>query len=717
MAYGKDAATTKRDPIEDVTLEQMGRDLIQTGLGGPDSEIASIRERNLRAYNALPEGDFAPPEIDDRSSFVSSDVADTVDGMLPQLIDVFVSDDKAVECVAKKPGEQAEQNAKQATGYLNHLFYVRNDGLNVLHDWIQDAALQKVGFVKVWAEEDAQDSKQTYEGQTEDQLAAILTDGATLEGEPEVDEEGGLTFTVVDESRRTKFNVACVAPHKMRVGRTSKWGAEPDQIGEVEDRPRYQLEEMGFDLSDIGTGGDRYSGEAEAGLGAGRDEDESEIHDSYALYEYAELYFKIDADGDGTAEWVQLCLINGTLMRKETVDDHPYADICLMPRAHAYFGDCPADRAYIIQKEQTNLARALFDNVQFSTNQRTYVNTNAGVNIGDLLDNRPGGIVRGTGDAGSAFAPIPTIPLNQSAWQMQEWLSVRLENRTGFTRYSQGMDADSLNKTATGVSIITSKADMRLRLMTRFAAQGIRKMFAKLLKLATKHQDRKDWFSVNGEWHEVSPFEWRDQFNISINVGLGHGTKEQQAQRVMAMMPLQMEGLKLGIVQPRHIANTIRTFAQVNEFQNPDDFCDEDAQGPGPEQIQQMQQQMQEMGQKLQQTEQENQQLKLANQDKSGELQLKAGELELKSRELDQREQQAQADFALKVRDNDRADTETNIKGAQADHAMQQPLDVAEQVKTLQAQMDAMTQLVAQIFTPQSPEEGEPGTDAAAEPL
>lgn len=710
MAYGKDAATTKRDPIEDIELEQMGREFMRSSLGGPDSEIAAIRERNMRAYNALPEGEFSPPEIDDRSAFVSSDVADTVDGMLPQLIDVFVSDDKAVECVAKKPGPDAEKNAKQATGYLNHLFYVRNDGLNVLHDWIQDAALQKVGFVKVWAEEDAQDSKQTYEGQTEDQLAAILHDGAQLEGEPEVDEQGGLTFTVVDESRRTKYNVACVAPHKMRVGRTAKWGAEPDQIGEVEERPRYQLEEMGFDLSDIGAGSDQYSGEAEAALGDGRDDGEAELHDSYAMYEYAELYFKIDADGDGTAEWVQLCLINGTLMRKETVDDHPYADICLMPRAHAYFGDCPADRAYIIQKEQTNLARALFDNVQFSTNQRTYVNTNSAVNINDLLDNRPGGIVRGTGSPGDSFAPIPTLPLNQSAWQMQEWLSVRLENRTGFTRYSQGMDADSLNKTATGVSIITSKADMRLRLMTRFAAQGIRKMFAKLLKLATKHQDREDWFNVNGEWIPVNPHEWRDQFNISINVGLGHGTKEQQAQRVMAMMPLQMQGLQLGVVQPKHIANTIRTFAQVNEFQNPDDFCDADVQGPSPEQIQQMQAQMQEMGQKLQQTEQENQQLKLANQDKSGEL-------ELKSRELDLKEQEASANFMLQQQGANRADTETQIKGAQADHAMQQPLDVAEQVKALQEQMDAMTQLVAQIFTPQSPQEGEPGTDAAAEPL
>lgn len=717
MAYGKDAAKTKREPIDEIALEQMARGFMRSSLGGPDSELAAIRERNLRAYNALPEGEFAPPDIDDRSAYVASDVADTVDGMLPQLMDVFVSDDKAVECVAKKPGEQAEQNAKHATGYLNHLFYVRNDGLNVLHDWIQDAALQKVGFVKVWAEEDAEDSKTTYEGQHPDQLAAILADGAQLEGEPEVDEDGGLTFTVVDESRRIKFCVACVAPNEMRVDHNSKWGDEPAAIGEVRQRRRFELEEMGFDLEGVGGENDRSSGEADALLGDGLGDDDHELHDSHKLYEYAELYFQIDADGDGVAEWVQLCLINGELQRVEQVDDHPYAEICLMPRAHAYFGDCPADRAYTIQKEQTNLSRALFDNVQFSTNQRTYVNTNASVEIGDLLDNRPGGVVRGKGPPGEAFGPIPTLPIPQTAWQMQEWLSSRLENRTGFTRYSQGMDADSLNKTATGVSIITSKADMRLRLMTRFAAQGIRKMFAKLLKLATKHQDQQDWFSVNGEWIPVNPFEWRDQFNISINVGLGHGTKEQQAQRVMAMLPLQMQGLQLGIVRPEQVANTIRLFAQVNEFKNPDSFVDAQPQGPGPQQIQQMQQQLQEMQQKLPQLEQENQQLKLANQNKDGELQIKAAEVELKARELEQKAAESQAEIELKQHAALRADHETQIKGAQADHAMQQPLDVAEQVSQLQEQMQALAELVSNIYTQQSPEDGEQVMDDPAAPL
>ena len=94
--------------------------------------------------------------------------------------------------------------------------------------------------------------------------------------------------------------------------------------------------------------------------------------------------------------------------------------------------------------------------------------------------------------------------------------------------------------------------------MTRFAALGVRKMFTKLLKLATKHQKAEDWFEVNGNWVPVSPMEWRDQFTMSINVGLGHGTKEQQMARLMAMFPLQQAGLAVGVVGPQHIGHTIQ---------------------------------------------------------------------------------------------------------------------------------------------------------------
>lgn len=135
-------------------------------MGGPGSEVATLRLRNLEYYNAEPTGELAPPEIDDRSNFVATDVADTIEAMLPQLMKPFVTSDDAVEFQARRPGQ--EDVASLATSYINYLFYTKNDGVGIMYDWFKDSLIQKVGFVKVWAEEEFEDLSATFSGITQE---------------------------------------------------------------------------------------------------------------------------------------------------------------------------------------------------------------------------------------------------------------------------------------------------------------------------------------------------------------------------------------------------------------------------------------------------------------------------------------------------------------------------------------------------------------------
>jgi hypothetical protein len=48
-----------------------------------------------------------------------------------------------------------------------------------------------------------------------------------------------------------------------------------------------------------------------------------------------------------------------------------------------------------------------------------------------------------------------------------EYMAGVLENRTGMTRYNQGLDADSLNKTASGINMVMSAAQQRQELIAR----------------------------------------------------------------------------------------------------------------------------------------------------------------------------------------------------------------------------------------------------------
>jgi hypothetical protein len=145
---------------------------LRQALGAPGTEISTIRLRNLQYYKAEAIGELAAPDIPDRSSIVASDVADTVNWMLPSLLRPFATSQESMECEARTP--QFAQKAKLASEYLRHLFWKRNRGFNVLHTWFKDALIQKVGFVKVFWEECEEDVEENYTGLLPEQVAELL---------------------------------------------------------------------------------------------------------------------------------------------------------------------------------------------------------------------------------------------------------------------------------------------------------------------------------------------------------------------------------------------------------------------------------------------------------------------------------------------------------------------------------------------------------------
>ena len=659
-------------------IEAIARDAMANALGSPESDVGRARLRNIEYYNATATGDLAPPEIADRSDFVATDVADTIEWMLPSFMDMFVSDDKAVEFEGKNP--ESEAQAKLATNYVNHLFYTKNDGLAILYDWFKDASLQKVGFVKVWVEEQSDDAKQDYEGQSEEQLVMLMQDGWQLKEEPQVDENQGLVFTVYKESRSKQIRISTIAPHEMRVDGNARWDSEPAMIGQEFYKRRFELEQEGYIVDDLsGDNGDLASSEALAMLGDSFGASSTSPHRSHDLIKVEEVYIKLDQDDDGIAEWLKICLLDGKLAIHEDdsdawemVDGHPYVWICPVPRPHAFFGDCPADFAIQPQKMRTETIRTIHDNMFLTTNNRTYVNTEAGVNLEDAMESRPGGIIRGKAPANEAIQQLVTPNLGAPAYQFNEYLETWKENRTGFTRYSQGTDSNSLNKTATGVSIITQKADMRIKLMARFYAVGVKNLFAKVLKLAITYQNQTEMVLINGEFVPINPSLFRNDFNMKINVGLGTGSKDQQVGRMMGMMQQMLPGVQMGVVTPENYGNALMELYKANEIKAPERFVtlgQQPPQGMPQEQVQQMQQQaeqqMGQMNQEIQRLSEENSQLKLANQNKMADTQIKgqtaevdaqakAKELELKEREIMLKEraqmldeQEAQAKIAI----------------------------------------------------------------------
>src|SRR5262245_34002622 len=140
------------------------------------SQLSAERTDAMDYYLGDMSRDMPAPE--GRSRAVSTDVADTIEGMMPSLMDIFCSGDEVVEF--HPVGEEDVAAAEQETDYVNHVFMQKNPGFLILYSFIKDALLSKVGIVKVWWETREEFERETYLDLTEEQFAIIA-------GDPEVE--------------------------------------------------------------------------------------------------------------------------------------------------------------------------------------------------------------------------------------------------------------------------------------------------------------------------------------------------------------------------------------------------------------------------------------------------------------------------------------------------------------------------------------------------
>lgn len=569
---------------------------LRQALGAPGTEISQIRLRNLQYFKAEATGELAAPDIPDRSSIVATDVADTVNWMLPSLLRPFATSQDSMECEASSP--QYAPQTKLASEYLRHLFWKRNRGFNILHQWFKDALIQKVGFVKVFWDEYEEDVEESYTGLLPEQLDELLKDSDVepVEKESRTIEIEGQSVELWDvKVKRTKKKGHCrvlgCPPEEMRIHPRSRYGEPLQFIAHQFYKTRAELEAEGYDLTNVAAEDGWHMEQIERASTQTPwffDQSDGELQ----RFLCAECYIKLDQDDDGVPEWRKVFMIGQEIMDDEKVDDHPFVYFCPSPMPHVFFGECPADEAVMPQRLRTSLLRASLDNVYLSVNKRMGV-VEGQVNLDDLVNNRPGGIVRMKHK--DSLLPIEQGGLDQSAWQLVEWSEQWREQRTGFTRQSNGLNPDALAHSevgSEGVSVMADRADQRIELIARVAAEtAVRVLFEKLLKCVCRYQQKADQVELLGQWLSIDPREWVDAFHIHINVGLGTGSKDRQAGVFSRIFQMQGALVQGGAIAPQAAIMAARKFAESAGINNPEIYFPDQQQRPpqpGPMEIEQM---------------------------------------------------------------------------------------------------------------------------------
>lgn len=294
-----------------------------------------------------------------------------------------------------------------------------------------------------------------------------------------------------------------------------------------------------------------------------RSEDKS--REKITIYEY---YGNVDVNGDGIAEPI-VCVYSGnTILR---LAENPFPDkkapfigCPYSAKPFSFWGDAMAAFADDTQKVKTAIMRTFIDLMANSTNGMKHVQkgTIDALNIRKLREAKVGTVVEWNQLGG--YQPEQKTDIDGSLLKMFELFSSEIENETGITKYNQGIDAKSLNKTATGISAIMNQSQMRIwETTSRFAEEYIKPLFRKWIAYNQAYLTEEIAVRIAGdEFISISPDDIGGKLDMKINVAIA-GSNEQKAQQITAMLQMATPYAQNGIVPPAHLAKLLAQLEDI----------------------------------------------------------------------------------------------------------------------------------------------------------
>ena len=573
------------------------------------SEVSQEREDAMERFLGSPYGD----EVAGRSSVVTRDVLETIEWVMPSLLKVFVSSD---DIVSYNPeGPEDEEFAKQATDLANVVFHKDNNGFLILNTWFKDALLQKQGVVKSYWDESESTTTTSYTGLNLMEFISKVSDdnvevtehsetnldGSEYEGEADDDVTDEMyikpetlhNVTVIKKAEKNRIKIMPIPPEEFYM---SYDAADPDDATYLEHRAgktKTQLINEGFDKKLIeGLAGDDTidpTGERQTRMGTSTEMRDNAADKTMQEIDVHESYLWADTNGDGIAEWTRVLWVKDEILEQETVTKQPFSVITPVTVPHRAYGLSLADLVMDLSRIRTVIMRQTLDSLYLANNPEREVDVNLIVDMDDFLTTRPGGIKRVNQINASREIAHPFVA--QHSFPMLDGLDGMMAKRTGVSDMAMGIDADVLSNVNSSVDMNARDArNQRVEMIARiFAETGVKHLFRRILNLLVENQDKPRTIKLRNQWVEMDTNGWNPEMDVTIDVGLGHGNRDQQVSHLNNILSWQKEILAsggLGMVTPKHVYNTMEKMLSAVGFKNADPFVSD----PGDEPMQQPEQ-------------------------------------------------------------------------------------------------------------------------------
>lgn len=580
-----------------------------------DSEIRPKIEENYKKYKA--DEDYYKEkmgELSKKSKFLSSDIGDTIEGTLPSMMKIFHGTDDVISI----SGKSAEDNkkAENMQNLCNFQLTNQNEGFMLSYRWIKDALITALGVVKGhWKREYEEIDHRETVGLEQLQLLNAAEEITIVEVEEAI---GGFNeigeavaiYHVTYKQERLKenkpvfenmdgagllYDPECTSVNDAQYMIHRKY-TTVDDLRRKEKDGIYSDVEKAIEQAESGETMDTMKDILDDNMGDPNANDNvNKARDRVVLYEY---YGKIDVNQDGLLEDVIITMVGDTIISKQENIYGMFPFFVLSPILEPFtlHGKSFGDLIGQLQDLKTALIKEIMVNIAQSNDGREYIDPTA-VDISDLVNNKK--YIRVNAQGGSIAAhvqPKSFTQMHPMTMNVLEYIDGVKENRTGITRYNQGLDASSLNHTATGIQTIMNAANQKLELIARVMAEtGYKSLFKFLVTANNKFIDQNTVVRLNNEYLDIAPDDLTGEFDLTVSAGTGISDTQVQNTQLNEVMQIQGAILKPEVMQSpnyKYIYYTAKKKLETMGYKNVNDFI------PSPEQLQEqmaMQQQQQMM--------------------------------------------------------------------------------------------------------------------------
>lgn len=593
--------------IDDDKLVAILDDNIRRSIGYYDSQISRERKRVVDFYNAT----LPRPAHDGNSKYVSMDVYDTVESMKAALLETFSTGYKTVRFAAQT-GEDV-RIAEIATAYCEYVANRQNNLFEVMQSVIHDGLIARAGLCKVYWDEREESYLETIQDLTEEEFDQVVAQDNIEIEDVEQDELGLYSGDLRIYQDVSQVAIEAIAPEEFIIEPQCRSLEMAAFTGHRTTKTISELREAGYDEKLISKIGDHEDVEMETDpevlarheeIGQDRGFNAKGFQDQVRSITVYELYIDIDIDGTGVAETYKVIKAGNVILDKEKCRYKPFIPFVPIPIPHAFFGSNFASKVVPIQTARTVLTRSILDHAMITNNPRYTVVKGGLTNPRELIDNRVGGIVNVSRP--DAINPMPQAPLNPFIFQTIQMLDEDKEDTTGVSRLSQGLNKDAISKqnSAAMVEQLATMSQQRQKIIARNFANGFLKpLYQMIYQLVVENEIQAKIVEIAGDYVEVSPSAWGAKRDVTVELHLGYGEQEQEAQKFLALHSLMSQDPTLAsMYMPENQYKLMSHVMEYNGIKNVKDYLTPPTELPEqkPDPAQEMAMQMQQKQMELQ---------------------------------------------------------------------------------------------------------------------